>query len=261
MSHRRSKGLHELADEIAKLIDDPEPVSDDSTLAHVTPGEMVIPAAFLTPELIALLSAEARRHGVDPARFFVGSGRNSINPFTGQPEFFDPTEEEIEGITVTTPHEKGLVQLPQNFPNSGFYNYGTPVNGAGQYGAPAVMEVIGAAGKQWQQGGNAPMGVGNISLEHGGPFPPHSETGDHARGTGFDMRPIRKDRRPVGVDITSPEYDRDATQHEIETVRVTEGVEKVFFNDTSIPGVERLDKHDNHIHFAIKPKYRRPPGR
>ena len=77
MSNRRAKGLHELADELTKFID-----QSDSQIAHVTPGELVIPAGLLTPELLAILGAEARRYGIDPQRLVVGSRRNSINPQT-----------------------------------------------------------------------------------------------------------------------------------------------------------------------------------
>ncbi len=74
----------------------------DRHIAHVTPGEMVIPRSLLTPELMGMLAAVARQHGVDPREFFVGSGRNAVNPHTGQMEFDDGEgPEQIEGITVT----------------------------------------------------------------------------------------------------------------------------------------------------------------
>ena len=58
-------------------------------LAHVTPGEMVIPAELLTPELMAALQATAKAQGIDLSRYEVGNRRNSVNPHTGEPEFFD----------------------------------------------------------------------------------------------------------------------------------------------------------------------------
>jgi hypothetical protein len=61
----------------------------DTKIAHLTPGELVIPRSLLTPELVNMLAAVAREHGVDPRVFFVGSGRNNINPRTGQMEFAD----------------------------------------------------------------------------------------------------------------------------------------------------------------------------
>jgi hypothetical protein len=72
----------------------------DTRVAHVTPGEFVVPRAMQTPELWAILQAAALKAGIDPARLVVGSHRNSINPNTGQPEFYDYNGEDIEEITV-----------------------------------------------------------------------------------------------------------------------------------------------------------------
>lgn len=59
----------------------------DTEVAHVTPGEMVIPHLFQTPEVLAALSKVADAHGVPLGRFRIGDARNSINPRTGAPEF------------------------------------------------------------------------------------------------------------------------------------------------------------------------------
>jgi hypothetical protein len=58
----------------------------DTAVAHVEPGEMVIPRAMLTPEVMELIAAEAQRRGIDPRRLRVG-GQGSINPATGAEEF------------------------------------------------------------------------------------------------------------------------------------------------------------------------------
>jgi hypothetical protein len=59
----------------------------DAVLAHMQPGELVIPADVVkqyAPVFALLMQAS----GVDPARYVVG-GANSINPATGLPEFYD----------------------------------------------------------------------------------------------------------------------------------------------------------------------------
>jgi len=71
----------------------------DTKVAHVTPGEVVIPARLQTPELLAALRAAAKQAGIDPARLVVGSDHNSVNPGTGQAEFYDDLQG-IEEITV-----------------------------------------------------------------------------------------------------------------------------------------------------------------
>lgn len=62
----------------------------DTMLAHVSPGEMVIPAQFLEDPTIKqrFLSFLIEQGIEDPERYVVGSDSNSINPSTGLPEFF-----------------------------------------------------------------------------------------------------------------------------------------------------------------------------
>jgi hypothetical protein len=59
----------------------------DTRIAHVTPGEFIIPEHMLTRDVLADLYRAAQAQGIDPATLQVGSGRNSINPRTGQMEF------------------------------------------------------------------------------------------------------------------------------------------------------------------------------
>jgi hypothetical protein len=97
----------------------------DTRIAHVRPGEIIIPRSLQTQEVLTVLQIIARAHGIDPSRLQVGNRSNSINPRTGQIEFqdggFDPNGDQqqdpdgdgyhdadgnpIEGITVTTPPE------------------------------------------------------------------------------------------------------------------------------------------------------------
>ncbi len=58
----------------------------DAAMAHVEPGEVVIPRAMLTPEVMRMIASEAQRRGIDPRRLMVG-GQGSINPATGAEEF------------------------------------------------------------------------------------------------------------------------------------------------------------------------------
>ena len=63
---------------------------EDSYMIHAAEGETVIPMAVLDgdPRLKASLFAQMRAMGLDPQRYVVGNELNSINPVTGQPEFF-----------------------------------------------------------------------------------------------------------------------------------------------------------------------------
>jgi hypothetical protein len=62
--------------------------AEDDTMAHVATGEMVIPNGVLPPELEQAIADYMAQAGLNPAQYVVGSGENSINPETGQPEYF-----------------------------------------------------------------------------------------------------------------------------------------------------------------------------
>lgn len=66
----------------------------DTRMAHVTPGEVVIPkeVADLRPDLVAHVSDQVRSMGGNPENLTVGRGR--INPQTGVEEF--ATQAEVE---------------------------------------------------------------------------------------------------------------------------------------------------------------------
>lgn len=59
----------------------------DTEVAHLEPGEMVVPRSVLTPQLAQLIAIEAAKHGIDPKQLVVGGHRASINPATGVEEF------------------------------------------------------------------------------------------------------------------------------------------------------------------------------
>jgi len=250
-------GLSEAAETLAD-----QGRGDDTEIAHVTPGELVIPQALQNPEVLAALRRAAAAHNIPLERLTVGNARNSINPETGAAEF-DPNiyrydGPDMEEIVVTTPREQGLVQLPQNLPNSGFYNYGTPGNGAAQYGVPAAMGVVGAVGHARQAAGAPPFGVGNMSSSDGSPYDTrHILTGDHSKGTGIDIRPIRHDGKQTGVTLNDPAYDRAATQKLVDQLRATGGVDRIFFNDPQITGASYDKGHDNHLHVRVNPSWKR----
>ena len=63
----------------------------DTYMVHAAEGETVIPAEILqaNPRLKADLFRQMQMMGIkDPNRYVVGSSLNSLNPVTGQPEFF-----------------------------------------------------------------------------------------------------------------------------------------------------------------------------
>lgn len=61
----------------------------DTQLAHVTPGEVVVPPSVQTPQLMQLLAQAFQAKGIPPQMQVVGSPQQSVNPATGIPEHFD----------------------------------------------------------------------------------------------------------------------------------------------------------------------------
>ena len=62
----------------------------DNHVAHVAKGELVVPKQVLRkrPDLRQEIYKEIEKYGVKGKRYVVGNKANSINPYTGQPEFF-----------------------------------------------------------------------------------------------------------------------------------------------------------------------------
>ena len=64
---------------------------EDTYMIHAAEGETVVPGDVLNanPVLKGALFAQMKAMGIDePSRYVVGNNLNSINPITGQPEFF-----------------------------------------------------------------------------------------------------------------------------------------------------------------------------
>lgn len=63
---------------------------EDTYMVHAAEGETVVPMAVFdeNPKLRESLFRQMRSMGIDPDRYVIGNEFNSINPVTGQPEFF-----------------------------------------------------------------------------------------------------------------------------------------------------------------------------
>ena len=60
----------------------------DTEIAHVTPGEVVVPLPVQTPEVRKTLEDAFAGVGSSMDRYTVGNSEQRINPDTGEPEFF-----------------------------------------------------------------------------------------------------------------------------------------------------------------------------
>lgn len=59
----------------------------DTTIAHLTPGEIAVPPQVQTPQVKAALGQAFQQAGVSPQQFVAGSPQSSINPQSGVPEY------------------------------------------------------------------------------------------------------------------------------------------------------------------------------
>lgn len=144
---------------------------------------------------------------------------------------------------------RGYFMLPQAPEGAGYYVYGTPGRGAGQYAHPQMMTVLCFVERQWQVGDHRKFGIGNISLSGGGVFDPHES---HQDGLQVDVRPLRRDGSHVPIKYFQSGYDRAATARLISIFQSHPFVKQVYFNDVEIPGVRSLVGHDDHFHVALR---------
>lgn len=152
-------------------------------------------------------------------------------------------------LEVQPKDSRGYFMLTQAPEDAGYYVYGTPGGGAGQYAHPALLCVLNFVEREWQGGDARKFGVGNISLADGGKYKKH---GTHTNGLQVDIRPIRKDGKHSAVTLFDGQYDRDATAKLIAIFCAHPSVKTILFNDTTILGVRPWVGHDNHFHVAIR---------
>lgn len=140
--------------------------------------------------------------------------------------------------------------LPQAPEGAGYYVYGTPPNGEGQYAHPAMMTLLLHVEREWALIDKRRFGVGNISLAGGAKYEKHNT---HKLGLEVDVRPIRKDGRHDAVYwYQSEQYDQTATGRLIGLFHCFTGVRKILFNDThASPYVTPFKGHDHHFHVEL----------
>jgi len=63
-------------------------VNHDTALAHVTPGEIMLPPEFHSRGVLQAIRREMHKHGADPRQYIVGGGgADEINEETGLPQY------------------------------------------------------------------------------------------------------------------------------------------------------------------------------
>lgn len=155
------------------------------------------------------------------------------------------TEEEIEQFKVRT---RGLFQqLPAS--GAGYNCYGQVHK---RYGHPKVIQALQYTANEWaKRYPNGPhIGIGNISLQGGGPMAPHSS---HQHGLDVDISPVASSNEEIPLTWQAPKYSRQRTQELVNLIRsnVVLGIKTILFNDPNVTGVEYWDGHDDHLHVSF----------
>lgn len=138
----------------------------------------------------------------------------------------------------------GFIQLAAS--GAGFYAYGAAYK---RWGTPRLVYALERAARRWSQESRTRMGVGNISLENGGPIPPHVS---HQQGLDLDVIPMRLDGREDGVTIYENSYSRSKTQRIIDLISSEIRPRVILFNDSRTRGTQSWPGHDNHFHFSTQ---------
>lgn len=152
-------------------------------------------------------------------------------------------------LEVQPKDSRGYFMLPQAPEESGYYVYGTPQSGAGQYAHPALLSVVSFVEREWQASDDRKFGIGNISLHGGGKYARHAS---HKDGLQVDIRPVRKDGKQLAAKYFDPQYDRDATANLIAIFLAHPSVRTILFNDSMILGVKPWVDHDDHFHVDVR---------
>ncbi|HBP23531.1 MAG TPA: hypothetical protein DEA08_37850 [Planctomycetes bacterium] len=152
----------------------------------------------------------------------------------------------LQGAGVSPPRatsSAGFIGLPASGP--GFYSYTSAGN---RWGVPNVIYGLERAGARWANTGRPRAGIGHISLENGGPFPPHQS---HRYGKNVDVRPVRTSGE-APVTISDSAYSRAGTQALIDIVRAEINAHSILFNDSGVSGVSYYAGHHNHFHTSTR---------
>jgi uncharacterized protein YraI len=143
----------------------------------------------------------------------------------------------------------GFIQLSASGP--GFYAYSS---GDRRWGLPSMVYGLQTAASGWKSAHPTypRIGVGDISLEFGGPISGHVS---HQVGKDVDIRPVRTDAEGPTT-IFQSNYSSARTKDLItDHVKPTFNVNVIFFNDPAIEGplgyVQPWPNHDNHFHLRI----------
>jgi Penicillin-insensitive murein endopeptidase len=117
-----------------------------------------------------------------------------------------------------------------------------------QFGTKKTIETIMQLASDYFINEGVEIQIGDMSFESGATMSPHST---HKDGKCMDIRPMRKDKKHIPINISQDQYDKSATELFVKVLLAHENVKKVLFNDSTIGGVHWCKGHDNHLHVTF----------
>ncbi len=145
----------------------------------------------------------------------------------------------------------------------GYYHHlGTDPPGTDDWGgAEAMLTLIANVGASWNALHQAPnVGVGDISRNGGGSFPPHN---CHQNGRDADIRYLRADAQDLPLDLTTDPsaYSRELTLELLNMIAATGVVSEIIvdpaasISPSDVGGttivIDNSGEHRNHFHVEI----------
>ncbi|MCO5165604.1 MAG: penicillin-insensitive murein endopeptidase [Planctomycetes bacterium] len=168
----------------------------------------------------------------------------TTSPATTSPTTLPPATGNQPSQVTSAPSKAGYIQLPAS--GSGYYGY----RGANaRWGQPRLVYGIERIGRRFAGANAGDMGVGDLSLQNGGPIPGHKS---HQVGIDVDVRPVRTDKARQPVTINDKEYSQQHTRTLIGLFQSELQIALILFNDSKIPGVRHWPNHHNHFHARVR---------
>ncbi len=144
--------------------------------------------------------------------------------------------------SVGSPNSAGFVRLPSSA--TGIFWYCSVSDH--HWGVPRLISKTLTMGRQW-----APrrIGCGDMSLPHGGYFPPHST---HQDGHAEDFEPMTTSGSGGATVVGYSSYSTYYNQRFVNLMYSTPvSVAFVLHNNSRISRVQYSSGHDNHLHMAV----------
>lgn len=150
----------------------------DSMIAHLTPGEMMVPPQVQTHKVLATLDKAFKSKHISPQQFTAGSPQSSTNPKTGVPEYnflsaFLPAALGIAGAVVAPEllPALGATGLSAGLTSAIGSGAGTALGGiaSGQSPTQAALSGLGAGAGGYALGS---LGAGAAAGSAGNPIGP-----------------------------------------------------------------------------------------